>query len=117
MMKNIQTHIFSRSLTNGSETYLSLAILYIQKCNSNKAQEYLEKITHNNLTHLLTENYDLLFDVSYSVQNKTKTSTTFTELAVLLISVCSELLSTLFVALIMEKKIISLNKMLKVSIF
>lgn len=77
----------------------------------------MEKITNNNLTSLLTENYEVLFEISHSIPSKSKTSMTFSELAVLLISVCPELLAMLFVDLIMDKKIISLNKMIKVSKF
>lgn len=81
------------------------------------AQEYLEKISKDSLCSLLLENFELLFEITYSLQNKNKGVTTFSELTVLLISVCPELLSFLFVSLIMDKKVINLNKIIKVSIF
>lgn len=83
----------------------------------NNAQEYLEKITKDSLCSLLLEHYDLLFETTYSLQNKNKGVTTFSELTILLISLCPEVLSFLFVSLIMDKKVINLNKIIKVNMY
>ncbi|KAJ8953684.1 hypothetical protein NQ314_007292 [Rhamnusium bicolor] len=110
----ILTQRISENFPKLAEKYLALTILFIQKCNSTKAQEYLEKITKDNLCRLMLENYELLFETTHSLQNRNKGVTTFSELTVLLISVCPELLSALFVNLIMRKKVINLNKIIKV---
>ncbi|XP_018568137.1 uncharacterized protein LOC108908554 [Anoplophora glabripennis] len=110
----ILTEKISDTFSKPAEKYLALTILCIQKCNMNSAQEYLEKITKDSLCSLLLENCELLFETTYSLQNKNKGVTTFSELTVLLISVCPELLSFLFVSLIMDKKVINLNKIIKV---
>ncbi|KAJ8939346.1 hypothetical protein NQ318_005707 [Aromia moschata] len=97
-----------------SEKYLALAILYVQKCKMDRAQEHLETITKDDLRGLLLENHELLFETTYSLQNKSKGVTTFSELAVLLIGICPELLSAIFVTLIMDKRVVNLNKIIKV---
>ncbi|CAG9861597.1 unnamed protein product [Phyllotreta striolata] len=97
-----------------SEKHLALTLLYIQKCNTDKAQDYLDKITRDNLCSLILDNYDLLFETTFCAQNKNKSVTTFSELAILLVSICPELLSSVFVNLMMEKRAINLNKIIKV---
>ncbi|KAJ8917277.1 hypothetical protein NQ315_002294 [Exocentrus adspersus] len=110
----ILTEKVSDNFSQLAEKYLALAVLYVQKCDPANAQFYLEKITKDNLCDLLLENDDLLFETTYSVQNKNKGVTTFSELTVLLISVCPNLLPFLFINLIVEKKTMTLNKIIKV---
>ncbi|XP_030747037.1 uncharacterized protein LOC115875658 [Sitophilus oryzae] len=105
--------------TSLSEKYLALCILYIQKCNSQKAEDNVQKITKENLSNLLMDNWELLFETTYVAQNNSnnrvqKGAISFSELAVLLITVCPEILSDLFVTLIMDKKVINLSKTIKV---
>ncbi|XP_076256729.1 uncharacterized protein LOC143194058 [Rhynchophorus ferrugineus] len=104
--------------TSYSEKYLALCILYIQKCNVPKAEEYILKITQDNIISLLLDNWDLLFETTYVTQNNTtkvqKGTISFSELTVLLISICPEILSDIFVTLMMDKKAINLSKMIKV---
>lgn len=99
-----------------AEKYLALSILYIQKCNLNRAQESIDHIYRRSckLFNILVENYDLLFETTHSAQNRSKGVTTFSELAILLINVLREKMSKLFVYLITEKKLITLHKMIKV---
>lgn len=97
-----------------SEKHLALTLLYILKCNSSKAQDHLDKITRDNLCLLILDNYDLLFETTYCPQNRNKSVTTFSELTILLIGICPELLSSIFVNLIMDKKVINLSKIIKV---
>ncbi|CAH2008089.1 unnamed protein product [Acanthoscelides obtectus] len=99
-----------------AEKYLALAILYIQKCNTNSAKENIENISQQSLCDLLLENYNLVFETTYSPQSKSKGVTTFSELTILLITVCPELLCTIFVTLVIDKKVINLHKLLKVFI-
>lgn len=100
-----------------AEKYLALCILYIQKCNSVRAQECMQNITQDKLFSMLLDNFDLLFETTYSAQNKAKGVTTFSELTVLLISIYPEMLSKVFVILIMDKKVINLHKIIKVSCY
>ncbi|CAG9770856.1 unnamed protein product [Ceutorhynchus assimilis] len=104
--------------TNLSEKNLALTILYIQKCNTSKAQEYLQNITKENLVDLLLENWDLLFETTIiaanNLQRNQKGTMSFSDLTVVLISVCPEILSEIFVTLIVDKKVIGLGKMIKV---
>ncbi|CAG9815124.1 unnamed protein product [Phaedon cochleariae] len=111
---NILTNKLPDNYSKMAERHLALTVLYIQKCNTNLATEELDRISRENLCQLILENYDLLIETTYSVQNKNKAVTTFSELTVLLISYCPELLSSLFVNLMMDKKVINLNKIIRV---
>nr|XP_023016560.1 uncharacterized protein LOC111505899 [Leptinotarsa decemlineata] len=111
---SILTEKLSEDFPKIVEKHLALTILYIQKCNMNKAREYLEKISKDCIYNLVLENYDLLFETTYSVKNRNKGVMTFSELTILLISVCPELLSSIFVSLMINKKVINLNRIIKV---
>ncbi|XP_072381233.1 uncharacterized protein [Diabrotica undecimpunctata] len=111
---HILTEKISENFGVSAEKHLALTLLYIQKCNTTMAQDHLDKITRENLRLLILENYDLLFETMYPPQHKNKSVTTFSELTILLISICPELLSSVFVNLMMDKKIINLNKIIKV---
>lgn len=93
-------------------------VLYTQKCNNTKAEEYLRNITKENLMELLKENWDLLFETTFVSQNVPQRSPrgtmSFSDLSVLLISVCPDVLPEILVTLMMDKKVITLNKMIKV---
>lgn len=110
-------HFFSA--TNLSEKNLALVVLYTQKCNSTKAEEYLRNITKETLMELLKENWDLLFETTFISQNvntqrSPRGTMSFSDLSVLLISVCPDVLPEILVTLMMDKKVIGLNKMIKV---
>ncbi|CAG9830670.1 unnamed protein product [Diabrotica balteata] len=111
---HILTEKISENFGVSAEKHLALTLLYIQKCNTTMAQDHLDKITRENLRLLILENYDLLFETTYPPQHKNKSVTTFSELTILLISICPELLSSVFVNLMMDKKVINLNKIIKV---
>ncbi|KAL1501585.1 hypothetical protein ABEB36_006883 [Hypothenemus hampei] len=101
--------------TNLSEKNLALSILYMQKCNSSKAQESLQNITKDNLEDLLLDNWDLLFETMVIPHtNPKKGITTFSDLTVLLISLGPELLPYIFVSIVMDKKVMGLNRLIKV---
>lgn len=108
------------SSTNLSEKNLALTILYIQKCNTSKAEDYLQNITKENLVDLLLDNWDLLFETTFIAANNPqrvqKGTVSFSDLTVVLISICPEILSEIFVTLIVDKKVIGLGKMIKVSL-
>ncbi|XP_044260158.1 Hermansky-Pudlak syndrome 3 protein homolog [Tribolium madens] len=97
-----------------TEKHLALAVLHTQKCNTSKSQESLSQIPENDLLTALQENWELLFDTTQSFQGKTKIVSTFSEFAVVLITSQSDILSQTLVYLIMEKKSINLNKLIKV---
>ncbi|RZC40531.1 Hermansky-Pudlak syndrome 3 protein -like protein [Asbolus verrucosus] len=97
-----------------TEKFLALALLYTQKCSVKKAQECLDEIPKNNLLTTLLDNWELLFESTQSYQNKSKIVTTFSEFAVILISSQHEVLAESLVGLIMDKKAINLNKLIKV---
>ncbi|XP_056637368.1 uncharacterized protein LOC130445640 isoform X1 [Diorhabda sublineata] len=111
---NILTEKIPENFTKPAEKHLALTLLFIQKCRAEMAQRYLDKITRDNLYLLVLENHELLFENTFTQQNKSKNVTTFSELTILLITICPELLSSLFVNLMMEKKVITLNKLIKV---
>lgn len=94
-------------------------VLYTQKCNNTKAEEYLRNVTKENLMELLKENWDLLFETTFVSQNvntqrSPRGTMSFSDLSVLLISVCPDVLPEILVTLMMDKKVIALNKMIKV---
>lgn len=102
-----------------SEKNLALVVLYTQKCNNTKAEEYLRNVTKENLMELLKENWDLLFETTFVSQNvntqrSPRGTMSFSDLSVLLISVCPDVLPEILVTLMMDKKVIALNKMIKV---
>ncbi|XP_060533460.1 uncharacterized protein LOC132706255 isoform X2 [Cylas formicarius] len=99
-----------------AERHLALTILQIQKGNGDVAETCLRKISRERLVELLLDNWDLLFETTYVPQSKTKGVTSFSELSVLLISVCPELLADILVRLIVEKKTVNLCKIIKVFI-
>ncbi|XP_050299811.1 uncharacterized protein LOC126738492 [Anthonomus grandis grandis] len=104
--------------TNLSEKNLALTLLYIQKCHVPKAEEHLHNMTKETLIDLLLDDWDLLFETTIITQNNLqrnqKGTTSFSDLTVVLISVCPEILSEIFVTLIVDKKVIGLNKMIKI---
>ncbi|CAH0548559.1 unnamed protein product [Brassicogethes aeneus] len=100
--------------SNVVEKNLALTILYIQKCNNTKALECLLKISNSTLFELLMENWELLFETTQNLQNKSKNMTTFSELSVILIPHNSDLISSVIVNLIVVKKVVNLNKIIKV---
>lgn len=68
---------------------------------------------------LLKENWDLLFETTFVSQNvntqrSPRGTMSFSDLSVLLISVCPDVLPEILVTLMMDKKVIALNKMIKV---
>lgn len=102
-----------------SEKNLALVVLYTQKCNNTKAEEYLRNITKENLMELLKENWDLLFETTFVSQNMNtqrspRGTMSFSDLSVLLISVCPDVLPEILVTLMMDKKVIALHKIIKV---
>ncbi|XP_063922297.1 uncharacterized protein LOC135136807 [Zophobas morio] len=111
-------HILSdkiaRDDTKSADLSLALAILYTQKCNIKKAQDCLSEIPQGSLLTSLSDNWELLFDTTQNYQNKTKIVTTFSEFAVVLISSYPDTISETLVVLIMDKKAINLNKLIKV---
>lgn len=114
----VKLSCYSFSATNLSEKNLALVVLYTQKCNNTKAEDYLRNITKENLMELLKENWDLLFETTFVSQNVPQRSPrgtmSFSDLSVLLISVCPDVLPEILVTLMMDKKVITLNKMIKV---
>ncbi|KAI4454775.1 hermansky-pudlak syndrome 3 protein [Holotrichia oblita] len=97
---------------NQNERLLALAVLYIQKCNTKKSQDILFDIRENGLKSILLENWELLFD-QVPISSKHKLAS-FSELCVLIMSGYPDILSDILVALIIEKKIVTLHKMLKI---
>uniref|UniRef100_A0AAR5Q491 CNH domain-containing protein n=1 Tax=Dendroctonus ponderosae TaxID=77166 RepID=A0AAR5Q491_DENPD len=104
--------------TNLSEKNLALSILYLQKGNAAKAEDYLQNITKDNAVDLLQENWELLFEttfVSQGLQQRPQKGTmSFSDLSVALISICPEILADIFVTLILDMKAIGLARMIKV---
>ncbi|XP_066255602.1 uncharacterized protein [Euwallacea similis] len=104
--------------TNISEKNLALTILYVQKCNNQKAEDHLRTITKENLVDLLLENWELLLDTTHLLHPNAlkpqKGTLSFSDLTVLLISICPEVLPEILVNLIMDKKVVGLNRMIKV---
>lgn len=76
----------------------------------------MNEIPQNYLLTTLYDNWELLFDTTQNYQNKTKIVTTFSDFAVVLITSYSDILSEVLVNLIMQKKTINLNKLLKVRV-
>nr|XP_022901998.1 Hermansky-Pudlak syndrome 3 protein homolog [Onthophagus taurus]XP_022901999.1 Hermansky-Pudlak syndrome 3 protein homolog [Onthophagus taurus]XP_022902000.1 Hermansky-Pudlak syndrome 3 protein homolog [Onthophagus taurus] len=97
--------------TRNPEKSLALTLLYIQKCNNRRAEDVLAIILKEDLSKILKDNHELLFEVSVSAKSK---SFTFSELSILLMGVYPKITSEIFVGLIVEKKVISFHKMLKI---
>lgn len=91
-----------------SEKSLALALLHIQRCNHKKVQEILQSISHTHLKQLLQENWQTLFEPT----QKTKTAT-FSELTIQLFPLHPDLSAVIFVDLITQSKVVTLNKVLK----
>lgn len=91
---------------------LALSIVYIHKCNTQKAQENLDLIPNDVLRDLLQQNGELLFDYCYQ-RDKLK-SITFSELATILIATKPEILSNILVTLMTDKKTLTLHKLIRV---
>lgn len=92
---------------------LALCVLYLQRCNVEKAKEIVTKMNKEELNQLLLEHWELLFDTA-STTKKSKGLFTFSELAVILMSTYGELLAELLVVLIFDKHCLNINKILKV---
>lgn len=102
------------SATNLSEQHLALTILYLQEYNDLKAEQHLKNMTEENLTDLLLDNWEVLFDITHLPHRRTKTTMSFSQLGSFLISRCPEVLADILVVLISERKVIGLNKLIKV---
>lgn len=77
-----------------------------------KAQDILVDIHSKDLKMILLGNWELLFDhTSLAVKHKL---TSFSELSVSIMSVYPDVLSDIFVILMIERKVITLHKMLKI---
>lgn len=96
------------------EKKVALVILYIQRCNMKKSQEVLELIPKEDLFDVLLENCELLFETTNNISGKSKGTTTFSELSVMLMGKHPEILSDLLVWLMTDSKAISLHKVLKI---
>lgn len=107
-------HLIFSNTSDESEKLLALCVLYIQRCNMEKAQSILAGMKKEELQQLLLEHWELLFDSSLNTKNRSKGICTFSELAVLLISTHGDLLAETFVVLIFDKHLININKVLKV---
>lgn len=90
-----------------------MCVLYIQRCNMKKAQEIIMNMNKEELQRLILEHWELLFDTPTS-KNKMKGISTFSELAVIIMSTHAELLAELFIVLIFDKHCLNINKILKV---
>lgn len=75
--------------------------------------ELLQDLDKEDLYKLLCENWELLFDYPTGTGHKSK-NLAFSELCVMLFSVCPNILGKLFIHLIMEARVVTLNKVLKV---
>lgn len=97
---------------------LAMCVLYIQRCNMEKAQEIISNMNKQELQELLLEHWELLFDntSSSNVKSKSKGICTFSELAVILMPIHGELMAELFVVLIFDKHSLNINKILKANI-
>lgn len=105
--------MWSRTSVRHREKTLALAILQVHRCNYGKARDLLTELGAEDLHDVLLENWELLFE-SVDTAGKSKVANTFSELTTVLMSVCPDTLSEILVNLIVEKRVLSLGKMLKV---
>lgn len=97
-----------------NERLLSLVLLQVQKCNTKKAQDILVDVPQNDLKSILLENWELLFEHANS-SGRTRPSS-FSELSILMMAVYPDVLSDLLVTLTNARKVMTLHKLLRVSL-
>ncbi|KRT79408.1 hypothetical protein AMK59_8468 [Oryctes borbonicus] len=95
-----------------TERLLALVVLHIQKCNMKKSQDFLTDIREDDIKNVLLQNWELLFD-QIPISSKHKLAS-FSELCVLVMSVYPEIISKILVALVIDRKVVTLHKMLKI---
>ncbi|XP_065167209.1 BLOC-2 complex member HPS3 [Atheta coriaria] len=105
---NLIAILSNHTLPVSDERKLALVVLHILKGSGNDAKRYLDDIETNELSRLLLTNWELMFE-----QLGVKGNPSFSEFATLLTTQRSELISATFACLI-EKKTISLGKLLKI---
>ncbi|KAL3270567.1 hypothetical protein HHI36_021104 [Cryptolaemus montrouzieri] len=107
------TNKISGDFPKQAEKNLVLCILYIQKNNFSQARHCLEQIDVENLYQLLLDHWELLFDQNFN-QSGSKGMTNFSELSDLVISHCTDRFADILVCLVLKKKVMHLNRLIKI---
>ncbi|XP_025834263.1 Hermansky-Pudlak syndrome 3 protein isoform X2 [Agrilus planipennis] len=109
---NILTSRDKGKIQGSKEKSLALALLYIQQCNIQEADVVLSDMNREELYTILEENWELLFDMGNN-GNRNKGKISLSELATLMMSSNPEVLADVLVSLILDRRNVTLNRILK----